>query len=287
MECDSRPSENEPLRHSPESEELTTVEQVRSSLATHEAFGSSTPEKNTVLTEECGMVSAESDENDQLACDKKEEESVSSDSFLLLHFKQNPLKIASDQLTESVEELKKENTVLKARLAEFERMRQEIRESETDPSTVSRRNAHRMDADITARVGLNLEMRCFEAENKRDFLELAEEVQRFRSQFAKVNEINAKVAKAYREVCALLTGYQCKMKNETIFTVQSIFENAEKEFVFRKAQDNRLELIENDYTKEWMDFIEAYLYQNNSIPAFLAAVNLHLFKRNLEIKHVH
>ncbi|VDO85721.1 unnamed protein product, partial [Soboliphyme baturini] len=117
--------------------------------------------------------------------------------------------------------------------------------------------------------------------------ELAEEVQRFRSQFAKVNEINAEVANAYREVSALLTGYQCKMKNETIFTVQSIFENAEREFGFRKAQVNRLELIENEYTKEWMDFIKAYLYQNNSVPAFLAAINLHLFKSNLKIKHVH
>ncbi|VDP42526.1 unnamed protein product [Soboliphyme baturini] len=86
-----------------------------------------------------------------------------------------------------------------------------------------------MDADITGRVGLNLETRCFQTENKK----LAEEVQRFRSQFAKVNEIDAKVAKAYREVCALLTGYQCKIKNETIFADQSTFENAEREFGFR------------------------------------------------------
>ena len=121
--------------------------------------------------------------------------------------------------------------------------------------------------------------------------ELVGRVARLERELAAAAEKRERVKKAFRETGAAyrdtsvrLTGLQIKMKEEgggaTVFEVGSCFEPAaDRIFVFRREEGGEIQLMGTEYTARWTDLIEMYLHNDACIPAFLAAVTLHLYNQ--------
>lgn len=56
----------------------------------------------------------------------------------------------------------------------------------------------------------------------------------------------------------------------------------ETSLLFQKGEGNEINLLQNEYTPRWMDFVDTYLMTDHSIPAFLAAVTLSLYEKEKE-----
>ncbi len=52
--------------------------------------------------------------------------------------------------------------------------------------------------------------------------------------------------------------------------------------ILQFTEGDNVQLLENEYTAEWSDFVETYLETDDCFPAFLAAVTLQLYDKQKE-----
>uniref|UniRef100_A0A914VYU3 Mitotic spindle assembly checkpoint protein MAD1 n=1 Tax=Plectus sambesii TaxID=2011161 RepID=A0A914VYU3_9BILA len=182
------------------------------------------------------------------------------DTTKVLHMAINPIDMAHQEYKHEVETLKKENEQMRLRLEEFE---------------AQRGSSTQHDADVTERVQLRLD----ELQHERQLNELKEKIVKLEKEKQRAREIQSQLAHKYREMCTQLTGFQCKMKDENLYQVESVYEPGHF-FLFKRSDEGDLQLLESDYTPQWADFVETYLMTDHCIPAFLAAVTMQLYARD-------
>lgn len=171
--------------------------------------------------------------------------------FRVIHFNDNPTDRFISERKNSIEELRRENERLRARLALLE-----------SGNTT----------DVTRRID--------DAVNSSDKIELLTcKVNELKLREEKILNSFKKTSREFREVCYLLTGFRIDPLKDDIFRLSHMYaEHEEDKLFFEVKRDGTILLLKNEYTDQYDSFITTYLEEADSFPAFLAAITLDLFK---------
>uniref|UniRef100_A0A915ELK2 Mitotic spindle assembly checkpoint protein MAD1 n=1 Tax=Ditylenchus dipsaci TaxID=166011 RepID=A0A915ELK2_9BILA len=112
-------------------------------------------------------------------------------------------------------------------------------------------------------------------DNSEEVQDLRRELKRLNKEYETASNVQKELALQYRQIVTLLTGYQVKMREEGFCEVGNVLDQGGV-FLFQRREDNGVDLLDNDCAQRWKPIVENYLAKYNSVPAFLAAVNLSL-----------
>jgi len=88
-----------------------------------------------------------------------------------------------------------------------------------------------------------------------------------------------RTSREYREVCYLLTGYRIEVLKDRIYRLSNMYaESEEDKLLFEITSDETIQLLQTEYSDRLHEYISTYLESSDSVPAFLAAITLDLFK---------
>lgn len=169
----------------------------------------------------------------------------------VIHLKENMFTNCIRNEQRDLEALRKENERLKARL-----------------SLVKMGN----DTDVT--------MRIEEAVNNAQRIErLKREVADYKSREEKICSSLKKTASDFRQACLSLIGFRVdKLKNNIYRLTHQQAIGEDDKLYFEVKRDGNVVLQENEYSKKYPQLVSAYVEKADSVPAFLAALNLEMFK---------
>lgn len=179
----------------------------------------------------------------------------------VLHFSNNPFASAVDKRAREMAELESENAALRARI-------QLLEEGQTK--------------DLTLMVGAKVE----EGEAQK-LKELNAELEKFQKKEKRMMEVFSKTSQDFREVVFSLTGYRIDKLQDNRYKLRPQYaENQEDNFLFEKAEDGEICMLESEFSLEMEELMEQHLERNNSIPMFLAAVIRKLFDQQHRVVDV-
>ncbi|XP_022084966.1 mitotic spindle assembly checkpoint protein MAD1-like [Acanthaster planci] len=94
----------------------------------------------------------------------------------------------------------------------------------------------------------------------------------------RLKEVFQKKIQEFREACYRLTGYQVNISNDNQYRLMSMYAERETDvLLFQATATGEMQLLENDFSSTLSDFIDSFLHQQDSIPAFLSSVTLDLY----------
>ncbi len=110
--------------------------------------------------------------------------------------------------------------------------------------------------------------------------ELREQLQAAEVRKQRLIEAFKKTSQDFREVCYQLTGYRIDALNDGKYRLSPVYaESPDDHLLFQREPTGECMLLETNFSSQLADLIELHLSQQNSIPAFLAAVIMDLFSR--------
>ncbi|XP_053393249.1 mitotic spindle assembly checkpoint protein MAD1-like isoform X2 [Mercenaria mercenaria] len=175
----------------------------------------------------------------------------------VLHFKMNPVDIATEQRREEVSKLKAENERLKQRI--------EILEE----------NEGRIE-DLTVAV----EQKLKEPGSSKDIEEMRSQLTTAELKNKRLMEAFKKTSQEIREVCYQLTGYKIDIPTSNQYRLTSMYAESSNDFLlFKQNSNGDIEMLGTSFSSTMQDLMEMYLIRQDSIPAFLSGVTLELFSR--------
>lgn len=195
-------------------------------------------------------------ELDRLLDEAKQDDSSGNEElgdlpYRVVHLNQNPFAIQIQKEELEFDLLRRDNDRLKARLSLIE----------TGNSV-----------DIT--------MRIEEAVNNAQQIEkLKQEVDDYKNREEKISSSLRKTASDFRQACLSLVGFRVDALKNNIYrlTHQHAVREEDKLF-FEVKRDGTIVLLKNKYSNRFSDLVTTYIDKGDSIPSFLAAVNLEIFK---------
>lgn len=171
--------------------------------------------------------------------------------YRVIHLENNPLTKCVKGERQEYEELRKDNDRLKARL-----------------SLIETGN----NVDVT--------MRIEEAVNNAQQIErLKREVAEYKSREEKISSSLRKTASDFRQACLSLIGYRVDaLKNNIYRLTHQHAANEDDKLFFEVKRDGTIVLLKNEFSQRYSQFVSTYVDRGDSLPAFLAAINLEMFK---------
>lgn len=187
---------------------------------------------------------------------KSEQElrSSQSENYRIIHLKENPADKTVARNWEEYQALKEENAKLKTRLEIIE-------------------TGH--NADITRLVNEDIN-----AQQQIEYLQAALET----SEKKRMNVMDEfkRSSKAFRDAVYRLTGYRIEVNSTNIYKASFLYSDKPTEYLLFKVEDREIQLMETEFAKNLKHAIKLYLEKYDSFPAFLAALALDIFKKNVE-----
>lgn len=175
----------------------------------------------------------------------------------VLHFKMNPVEIASSERGEEIRRLKEEN----------ERLKQRIKILEENEGKIE---------DLTVAV----EQRLKEPGTSKDFEEMRQQLATAELKNKRLMEAFKKTSQEIREVCYQLTGYKIDIPTTNQYRLTSMYAESPDDFLlFKQNSSGAVEMLGTDFSSSLQGLIDMYLIRQDSIPAFLSSVTLELFSR--------
>ena len=179
-------------------------------------------------------------------------EKVAVEEEKVFHMKQNPLQMAQEDRQIEVNELRKENDSLKARVKLLE---------------------SGQSADLTLLTGQKVEATA-EVKELQEQLGLAE-IKKDR-----LIEAFKQTSKKFREVVCQLTGFRIDGKEDNKYVLSPVYaENPDSDRFLFQYENDQCHLMDTNYSSQWGEFVDLHLKQQRSIPIFLSAVLTDLFSR--------
>ena len=174
----------------------------------------------------------------------------------VIHVKNNPVQLEMNASKRRFEELKKDNERLKARL--------ELLESGNS-------------SDITRRID--------DVVNSSQQIEsLSKQLDELRKREAKILDSFRKTSREFREVCYLLTGWRVEGYKDRIYRLSNMYAESENDKLFFEiAPDGTIQLLKNGYSDQLSEYINTYLENADSFPAFLSSITADLFKSSTQL----
>jgi len=175
----------------------------------------------------------------------------------------NPLAIAHKKEQEKSEAIKKENGRLREKIMKL----QQARQAEEDESM----NVSRL------------------IKSSKPMEDALKQIDSERLKAKRLEEQFKKKAKDFRMALLEILGFDFKQVQSELYQIKSgLAESRDDLFLFKYAVDQdgtaNSSVVQNEYTRQWMHLIDEYLTNGNSIPAFLAAVQLDLHSRSTHIR---
>jgi len=176
------------------------------------------------------------------------------DETRVLHFINNPMDNATKRREVDLETLKTENVALKARIELLE-------EGQTK--------------DLTMMVGQKVEGGASSEEVEK----LSEKLKSADLKNQRIMEAFSKTSKEFRTFVALSTGYRVDSKGDGIFKIRPYLCDKNQYLLFSMSPEDEVNLLETDFSTSLGDLMEKHLEENNSIPMFLSALMMKLWRK--------
>lgn len=173
----------------------------------------------------------------------------------VLHFKNNPVSQAQDELSVNLSKLQQENEALKARIKLLE-------EGQTK--------------DLTILVGQKVE----EGTSEQEVNELKEKIRSSETAKQRLIEAFKKTSQDFREACCQLTGYKVDGLPNQQYRLSPIYAESPNDYLlFKRETSGECHVLETQFLSQHKDLLDLHLRRQNSIPVFCAAVIMELFSR--------
>lgn len=119
-----------------------------------------------------------------------------------------------------------------------------------------------------------------ERRNSKEVDDLKKELQASELRTQRLKEVFKRKIHDLREACYRLTGYLINNPSDNQYNLISMYAEQQSDMLlFRSTPEGEMQLLENDFSSSLPDFIEDYLKQQDSIPAFLSSITLDLFSK--------
>lgn len=179
--------------------------------------------------------------------------------YKVIHLRDNPFQRQLDRRKREIKRLREENERINAKL--------ELLESGND-------------ADVTRRID--------DAVNNAHEVEiLKRKLDEYEKRETKILTSFRKTSREFREVCYLLTGYRIDALKDGIYRLSHMYAESQSDvLLFEIAPHGEIQLLKNDYTDKISKFVNTYLEQGDSFPAFLSSITLDLFKSSTQVFQV-
>ena len=168
--------------------------------------------------------------------------------YRVIHLNQNPFDKNLTSQRDAFEALKEENKWLRARLELLELG---------------------VNADITRKID--------------DAVDQVSEIESLSRKAAELKTREEKIITSFDickqrfvDVCYRATGYKIEPLHENIYRLSHAYAEGE---LFFKIENGIVELLGNEFTDHYSEFVRTYLEGADSFPSFLAAITLDLFRR--------
>lgn len=172
----------------------------------------------------------------------------------IIHFKNSPISQAIEKRQQDMGMLQTENEALKARIKLLE-------EGQTKDLTIM--VGHKMDEGATSQEVTELREKLKSADIKK---------QRLMEAFKKTSQ-------DFREVVYQLTGYRIDATDNSYRIIPMYAQSREDYLLFQKASSGDVQMLESAYSSQLEELIDLHLTQEGSIPMFLAALIMDLFRK--------
>lgn len=168
----------------------------------------------------------------------------------VIHLSDNPFSMEVEKEELEFQRLSKENEELKARLSFLE---------------------SGCDANVTILIDEAVK-------NAQRIKQLEQVIADYKSREDKITSSLSKTAVEFREACYCLIGYRVDALKDNIYRLTHRFSaQQEDKLLFQVKRDGSIVVMKNDYAKRYNRYINLYIEEGDSIPAFLAAITLDLF----------
>jgi len=113
---------------------------------------------------------------------------------------------------------------------------------------------------------------------------LKRKISEYKQREEKILDSFRRTSRDYRKAIYLLTGYRIEALKGNIYRLTSVFaEGNEDKLLFEISPFGALKLLKNEFSRQFSEFVVTYLENADSVPAFLAAINLDLFKSTTQL----
>lgn len=176
----------------------------------------------------------------------------------VISFSMNPANVARQARAAELANLREESETLRQRVKVLE---------ESGAST----------EDVTMQVAKKLKQ---SGPSSQEVEDLKKEVKANELRNQRLKEVFAKKIQEFREACYRLTGYQINNPADNQYNLMSMYaESSTDALLFQTTPNGEMQLLQNEFSSTLTDYIESFLQQQHSIPAFLSSVTLDLFSR--------
>jgi len=176
------------------------------------------------------------------------------DETRVLHFINNPMDNATKRREVDIETLKTENVALKTRI-------QLLEEGQT--------------RDLTLMVGQKVE----DGASSEEVEKLTEKLKSADLKNQRIMEAFSKTSKEFRTLVGLTTGYRVDSKGDGIFKLRPYLCDKNQYLLFSISPEDEVNLLETDFSQSLGVLMEKHLEENNSIPMFLSALMMKLWRK--------
>jgi len=176
------------------------------------------------------------------------------DETRVLHFINNPMDNATKRREVDIETLKTENVALKTRI-------QLLEEGQT--------------RDLTLMVGQKVE----DGTSSEEVEKLTEKLKSADLKNQRIMEAFTKTSKEFRTLVGLTTGYRVDSKGDGIFKLRPYLCDKNQYLLFSISPEDEVNLLETDFSQSLGVLMEKHLEENNSIPMFLSALMMKLWRK--------
>ncbi|EEB15829.1 mitotic spindle assembly checkpoint protein MAD1, putative [Pediculus humanus corporis] len=184
------------------------------------------------------------------------EKTTTDSNTKILHFKENPASIAEKDIQKEMDYYQKE----------CERLRSRVKLLESGETL-----------NITQKVTEDIKS-C----NSQKVLELEKELQSANLKMQRLKEVFKKTSQEFRDVSYMLLGYRIDLtSNNKLYKLYNMYSTSQLDYLmFQQTKNGTLEMLGTTFAESMSKFVDEYLHSGNSIPAFLSAITLELYRLN-------
>lgn len=183
-----------------------------------------------------------------------------SNNFRVIHLVENPLEMAFRQRLENFTKMEEENERLRARVKVLEEFG--------------------CSKDVTAQVQLKLDQDGALPDRK----SLQEQVASAEAKNRRLVDAFRRTSHDFRHGCYALTGYRIDVLSQGHYKLTHMYAESPDDHLLFQNAEQKMNVLETDYLRRLEGLASIYLEKYDSIPAFLSALTLQLFRQQNDLE---
>lgn len=182
-----------------------------------------------------------------------------SNNYRVIHLVENPLEMAFRQRLENFTKLEEDNERLRARVKVLEEFG--------------------CSKDVTAQVQLKLDQDGALPDRK----SLQEQLASAEAKNRRLVDAFRRTSHDFRHGCYALTGYRIDVLSQGHYKLTHMYADSPDDHLLFQNAEQKMNVLETDYLRSLEGLASTYLGKYDSIPAFLSALTLQLFRQQNDL----